>query len=1109
MNVNDDNNQQLKIKCHGNRRDQRFRRKCRKRGMRPAKIEKLLDKFKYPNEKTRRIEQRMRDLAYYNKQLTAPVFRTSLDQVSNQSRQSTATTTVTTHLNKRKRNISLQELKANSVVPKSTSSISIRQPSSKKAKQQIETTTTMPMIQENKNNILNYVYRRPMYLQRSSWLLFQTLSKRLNYSLNDKHKQYIYTRLIILDYIYCLEVHLKLCKSFLEIGRTEHHWPEEVQLLTKTNDYELCFQYVTNYIGQLNEQINQYETELTTQLSSYLMIPISVNQVDTCLKEYVDHQRQYLLTRNNNQLTKFQDEIQANQLYETIMTSYPNLNPNQFIDQLIIIRQKQLQILEELLQFEMRILYKFLPSELDQLENVVAPITYIPLNNEHKTIELNNKRHKMIQDAKRQWLHISLSVYETKLQEYNHQFESILLNNTSLQGTSLLNDISRYNNFIGVSPEPYLDLISNPFNKREWQYVSLGPSYIRTNQSAIRPRKQQEIEIKKEHKDILSKVQNNLTEYHHVPRQHAIFEEYGNQLLNYLNSCYFTPLPYKDHIEAQEQSQTTASIRHKIKQLKLIIRVTDKSKNFYIGSAVEFEKKVQQYFMDTNTFIMIKENPLPEILNKVTQLLNNLRSKKFILQWQYNEMIPDRKTTELAHLYFNPKTHKDGIPLRPIENTIRSPTTNISKLLDKILRPIFDDKCKKTTIIDGAHLICAMNIYANKGPMKPSTLFCTFDIRNLYTMLPQEEASNILVEFLHMHGYRKVKGIPLDSIRKLASIVLKENFFVYDNKFYQQTTGGAMGSSFTLTLANIFMWKWQRELVHRQDISGEFFGRYIDDIFMTWNSSEDELKILLNEANQWHPNIKLDYKISQSLPFLDVLLTNKHGVLTTSVYHKPNAEPYVVPFSSDHPRHVFVNIVQTLLKRAVRYSSAFEILNYERRSIKLMLLYNGYPSSFIDQQFHKFFNEFIYATSILSFIENEQQYILLRHEILGQPTPQQSQTALRATTADVDNDQTDVTAETTSRESITTIHKKPINYADRLFLHYKHEKRFQPFKRNMHQIYQNVFKNTPAMDLRLIVGNRNRRDAKNELIRKRPKRSLLQCKQIRTKYQKMLGKLLS
>ncbi|CAF5084128.1 unnamed protein product, partial [Rotaria magnacalcarata] len=29
-------------------------------------------------------------------------------------------------------------------------------------------------------------------------------------------------------------------------------------------------------------------------------------------------------------------------------------------------------------------------------------------------------------------------------------------------------------NVIGVSPEPYLDLISNPFDKRQWNYLSLG-----------------------------------------------------------------------------------------------------------------------------------------------------------------------------------------------------------------------------------------------------------------------------------------------------------------------------------------------------------------------------------------------------------------------------------------------------------------------------------------------------------------------------------------------------------------------------------------------------------------------------------------------------------
>ena len=117
--------------------------------------------------------------------------------------------------------------------------------------------------------------------------------------------------------------------------------------------------------------------------------------------------------------------------------------------------------------------------------------------------------------------------------------------------------------------------------------------------------------------------------------------------------------------------------------------------------------------------------------------------------------------------------------------------------------------------------------------------------------------------------------------------------------------------------------------------------RYIDDIFLTWNRSHHELEKLLNEANQWHPNIKLDYKISQSLPFLDVLLTNTNGILLTTVYHKPSAEPYVVPFIPDHHPHVFRNIIKTILTRAVRYSSTIESFEQERRFIKLMLLYNG------------------------------------------------------------------------------------------------------------------------------------------------------------------------
>jgi hypothetical protein len=47
-------------------------------------------------------------------------------------------------------------------------------------------------------------------------------------------------------------------------------------------------------------------------------------------------------------------------------------------------------------------------------------------------------------------------------------------------------------------------------------------------------------------------------------------------------------------------------------------------------------------------------------------------------------------------------------------------------------------------------------------------------------------------------------------MQKLAEAVLKENAFVCTNEFYKQVIGGVMGSPFTLTLANIFMWDWEQ-----------------------------------------------------------------------------------------------------------------------------------------------------------------------------------------------------------------------------------------------------------------------------------------------------------
>ena len=158
----------------------------------------------------------------------------------------------------------------------------------------------------------------------------------------------------------------------------------------------------------------------------------------------------------------------------------------------------------------------------------------------------------------------------------------------------------------------------------------------------------------------------------------------------------------------------------------------------------------------------------------------------------------------------------------------------------------------------------------------------------------------------------------------------------------------------------------EQQLVHRQQASNEIYGRYvscslqpytfnvmflihviyryIDDIFFTSNESLDTINQMLDEANNFHSNIKLIRKIGRTVPFLDVFIENNNGILTTSVYRKEAVQPYIVPFKSDHPRHVFRNIIETALVRAIRYSSTLPIYNQERRSIKLTLLYNGFVS---------------------------------------------------------------------------------------------------------------------------------------------------------------------
>ncbi|CAF5171867.1 unnamed protein product, partial [Rotaria magnacalcarata] len=224
--------------------------------------------------------------------------------------------------------------------------------------------------------------------------------------------------------------------------------------MAKTSDFDLCKQYVMNYIDNNKKQLNHCQFELTKQEQLFQTCSIkelSFEQMEQRLKELVLRERKYLSKRNNDKLIKFKEDISEKQLLKTISTaSFMDNQSNEYLNRLITIREKQAEIWKEQLKFETRIHCKFLPKTFDQLEDFFTHTDYLPLNNDTKIIQIKNKRYKIIQETKRQWLNYFLNIYEMKIQEYEQQYqneftklESLFSNNND---KTMLNNIKEHIN---------------------------------------------------------------------------------------------------------------------------------------------------------------------------------------------------------------------------------------------------------------------------------------------------------------------------------------------------------------------------------------------------------------------------------------------------------------------------------------------------------------------------------------------------------------------------------------------------------------------------------------------------------------------------------------
>ncbi|CAF1052990.1 unnamed protein product [Rotaria sordida] len=139
---------------------------------------------------------------------------------------------------------------------------------------------------------------------------------------------------------------------------------------------------------------------------------------------------------------------------------------------------------------------------------------------------------------------------------------------------------------------------------------------------------------------------------------------------------------------------------------------------------------------------------------------------------------------------------------------------------------------------------------------------------------------------------------------------------------------------------------------------------------MTTNEPYDVITAVLQQAQNRNVNIKINPTISNSVNFLDITITNMNGQLRTSIYHKPTADPYYLPYKSDHPHSIHRNILYIALVRAARLCSNLHDFHRERLRIHVSLLLNNYQPHFISNHFQRFFQVHKAAVLYKYFDEN-------------------------------------------------------------------------------------------------------------------------------------------
>ena len=196
----------------------------------------------------------------------------------------------------------------------------------------------------------------------------------------------------------------------------------------------------------------------------------------------------------------------------------------------------------------------------------------------------------------------------------------------------------------------------------------------------------------------------------------------------------------------------------------------------------------------------------------------------------------------------------------------KCPIRRLSNFLDLTLKPLTKDV--KRNIKDNIQFLktCKRNVTGD-------TVLVTFDVRSLYTNIPHESELKSIEYFASYCKQSLNPRFTTQFILETAGFILSNNSVAFDEMFYLQIQGTAMGTIFAPTYATLSMGFHEIELYaiirnkFTLPVSNYFeqnWKRFLDDCFIFLRLSLIKPNELLDVLNNINPAIQFTMESSDT-----------------------------------------------------------------------------------------------------------------------------------------------------------------------------------------------------------------------------------------------------